>query len=75
MGMMTSNEENLLATGAKGKPKTGLTDLGKHAVRKIQELGMFEDVSHLNNGGFADIIKMTQAPSLYHIPSAEISVM
>lgn len=62
IGMLTWNEENLLATGAKGDPQNGLTDLGRQAIRRMQQQGMIVDVSHLNDGGFADIIKLTQAP-------------
>lgn len=62
IGMLTWNEKNLLATGAKGDPDSGLTELGKQAIRRMQEQGMIVDVSHLNDGGFADIMKLTQAP-------------
>lgn len=62
IGMLTWNEENLLATGAKGDPDRGLTELGKQAVRRMQEQGMIVDVSHLNDGGFADIMKLAQGP-------------
>jgi len=62
IGMLTWNEENLLATGAKGDPCNGLTELGRQAVRRMQEQGMIVDVSHLNDGGFADVMRLTQGP-------------
>jgi membrane dipeptidase len=62
IGMLTWNEENLLATGAKGDPQNGLTELGRRAVRRMQNLGMIVDVSHLNDGGFKDVIRLAQAP-------------
>ena len=62
MGMLTWNEENLLATGAGGDPYAGLTAAGKQAVRRMQQRGMLVDVSHLNDGGFADVMKQTDAP-------------
>lgn len=62
IGMLTWNEENLLATGAKGEPQTGLTDLGRQAVRRMQQQNMIVDVSHLNDGGFRDVMRLTQAP-------------
>lgn len=62
IGMLTWNEENLLATGAKGDPQNGLTELGHRAVRRMQNLGMIVDVSHLNDGGFKDVIRLAQAP-------------
>lgn len=62
LGMLTWNEENDLATGAGGDPEKGLTVFGKQAVRRMQELGMLVDVSHLNDGGFRDVIRMTNGP-------------
>ncbi|MBQ3105350.1 MAG: membrane dipeptidase [Lachnospiraceae bacterium] len=40
----------------------GLTDLGKEAIRRMEALGMYLDVSHLNNEGFADVLKCAKAP-------------
>lgn len=62
IGMLTWNQENRLATGAGGDPGTGLTDLGRQAVARMQRQGMLVDVSHLNDGGFADVLRMTQGP-------------
>lgn len=62
IGMLTWNEENDLATGAGGDPEKGLTDLGKQAVRRMEELGMLVDVSHLNDGGFWDVVKLARGP-------------
>lgn len=62
MGMLTWNEENLLATGAKGDPQKGLTALGKQAVRRMLERKMLVDVSHLNVGGFWDVISLVDGP-------------
>ena len=62
LGMLTWNEENLLATGAGGDPYSGLTELGKQAVRRMEERRMLVDVSHLNDGGFADVVKQAAAP-------------
>lgn len=62
IGMLTWNEENLLATGAGGDPGKGLTMAGWRAVRRMRELGMVTDVSHLNDGGFWDVIKLARGP-------------
>lgn len=62
IGMLTWNEENFLATGAKGDPGSGLTDLGRQAVRRMQKQRMIVDVSHLNDGGFWEIVRLTQGP-------------
>lgn len=61
-GMLTWNEENALGAGASSGVDKGLTDAGKRVVRRMQELGMLVDVSHLNDAGFWDIAKMTARP-------------
>jgi len=40
----------------------GLTDLGREAVAKMEELGMWLDVSHLNNDGFAELLSLAKKP-------------
>ena len=62
MGTLTWNEENLLATGAGGDPYSGLTELGKRAVSRMEELGILVDVSHLNDGGFRDVMRLARGP-------------
>lgn len=61
-GMLTWNEANSLGAGASSGESYGLTDMGKAVVRRMQELGMIVDVSHLNEAGFWDVIDMTAAP-------------
>ena len=56
LGMLTWNEENPLATGAGGDPQKKLTAPGRAVVRRMGELSMLVDVSHLNDGGFWDVI-------------------
>jgi len=62
MGMLTWNETNLLATGAKGDPYSGLTTMGKQVIRRMQQREMIVDVSHLNCGGFWDVVRIAQGP-------------
>ena len=62
IGMLTWNETNALATGAGGDPYSPLTDLGRQAVVRMQELGLVVDVSHLNDGGFAGVIRLARGP-------------
>ena len=59
---LTWNEENPLATGARGNPDRGLTDLGRKAVRKIQDLGMILDMSHINDKSFWDLMSIATTP-------------
>lgn len=40
----------------------GLTDFGKAAVKKMNELGVIIDVSHLSDAGFYDVIKTSEQP-------------
>ena len=63
MAMLTWNEKNDLACGCRGGEQTeGLTDLGKEAIRIMEDRKILVDVSHLNDGGFWDIIKMATKP-------------
>lgn len=59
---LTWNEENSLATGARGNPNRGLTELGRKAVRKIHQKNMILDVSHLNEKSFWDVANETDKP-------------
>lgn len=59
---LTWNEENPLATGARGSKDRGLTDLGRKAVRKIQDLGMILDMSHINDKSFWDVLDVATGP-------------
>ncbi len=61
-GMLSWNEENRLATGAGGDPARGLTALGRQALRRMEERGMFIDVSHLNDGGFREVLGLSHGP-------------
>ncbi len=61
-GILTWNEENALAAGAMSGSGKGLTETGRCVIRRMQQLGMMVDVSHLNEAGFYDIMDMTSAP-------------
>ena len=51
---LTWNGQNELGYGAHCDPSLGLTEFGKRAVRRMHELGIVPDVSHLNPAGFND---------------------
>lgn len=59
---LTWNEENDLATGVKGNPQKGLTKEGKQLIKKMENLGMILDVSHLNERSFWDVCKVATKP-------------
>jgi membrane dipeptidase len=40
----------------------GLTDFGREAVRRMNELGIMVDVSHISDDAFWDVMELTTAP-------------
>lgn len=58
---LTWNDENALATGARGTKDRGLTELGRIAVQRMEKHRMIIDVSHANETTFWDIMKSTDA--------------
>ncbi len=50
------NDENALATGVKGNPNRGLSELGIQAVKRMHSHRMIVDVSHANEKTFWDIL-------------------
>ncbi|TYP49760.1 dipeptidase [Thermosediminibacter litoriperuensis] len=60
---LTWNEENPFAAGAGcNDPQKGLTALGKEAIKKMKELGIILDVSHLNEKSFWDVCEVAEKP-------------
>lgn len=56
------NESNALADGWPNDPLRGLSENGFKVVKKMNELKMIIDVSHINENGFWDIIKTSKRP-------------
>ncbi|MDK2866629.1 MAG: rane dipeptidase [Clostridiales bacterium] len=61
---LTWNEENALATGAKGSADRGLTSFGRQAVKHMEAKGMLVDVSHLNEKSFWDLMRIKTTPMM-----------
>lgn len=62
---LTWNYENSLAFPNSREPEKmalGLKPFGIEAVRRMNELGILIDVSHLSDGGFYDVAKYSQKP-------------
>lgn len=57
---LTWNAENELGSGS--ETHKGLTPFGVEAVRRMEELGILVDVSHLNDEGFEDLCKVAEKP-------------
>jgi len=49
-------------TGESYDAQAGLTDAGRALVRECEALGVMIDLSHLNEGGFWEVVKIAQKP-------------
>lgn len=61
------SRRNYVADGCSFSPveegqRGGLTRFGVNVVRKMEEMNMLIDVSHLNDEGFWDVVKFTNKP-------------
>lgn len=60
---LTWNYSNHIASGALESDETrGLTEFGRAVVKEMNRLGIFVDVSHLNDKSFYDIAKISSLP-------------
>lgn len=59
---LTWNQRNALADGAGEVTHSRLTRLGQSVIRRMNELGMVVDVSHLNEEGFYHVLELSDAP-------------
>ena len=66
MAALTWNHENCIATPASFGPEKGLKPFGREAVKKMKDLGIAVDVSHLNVQGFYDLLDMGILPLASH---------
>lgn len=63
--MLTWNEENKYATGAKADPNKGITDEGIRLLKRMQEKDMIIDLAHLNEKSFFDALKVVNKNIIY----------
>jgi len=62
---LTWNYENCFGypnSGDRAIMEKGLKPFGREAIVRMNELGMAVDVSHLSDGGFWDVVKLSQKP-------------
>lgn len=59
---ITWNHENALSGTNMEATDRGLSEQGRAFVRRMQELGMLVDVSHLSDPGFWDVIELADKP-------------
>ncbi len=64
MAAVTWNHENALAIPACQDEHAPLKPYGLQAIKEMQRLKIAVDVSHLNQGGFYDILNKTNAPPM-----------
>lgn len=57
---ITWNHENALSGSNDEGADKGLTEQGKHFVRRMQQLGIIVDVSHLSDPGFWDVAELAE---------------
>ncbi|NCB04547.1 MAG: membrane dipeptidase [Clostridia bacterium] len=58
------NNENQLAYPACGGTSNGLTEYGRQVVVRMNQRHMAADVSHLNEAGFWDLLRVSQTPPM-----------
>jgi membrane dipeptidase len=59
---LTWNQRNAIADGVGEKTNSRLTQFGEKVIRRMNELGMVIDVSHLNEAGFWHVLELSNQP-------------
>lgn len=60
--MMTLTWNGINEIGSGNVSQQGLTPFGKAVIRRMEEAGILVDVSHLNDPGFHDLLKIAKKP-------------
>ena len=63
--MLTWNEENIYATGAKADPNNGIKPLGVELLKRMEEKDMIIDLAHLNEKSFYEALKVVNKNIIY----------
>jgi len=61
---LTWNHANAISGSSRDESERGLSELGRQFVRKMEELRILADVSHLSERGFWDLAEMATRPIL-----------
>lgn len=60
---LTWNHKNLIGVGAEENDRNeGISSFGKEVIKKMNNIGMIVDVSHICDRGFWDVIEETKMP-------------
>lgn len=59
---LTWNYANALSGSSKERPERGLSTVGRDFVRKMEDLHILVDVSHLSEAGFWDVAEIASRP-------------
>lgn len=59
---LTWNHANAISGSNREEPERGLSQSGRLFVRRMEELGILVDVSHLSDAGFWDVVEMAEKP-------------
>lgn len=59
---LTWNNANAISGSGRDDAERGLSPLGRQFVRRMQELGILVDVSHLSDPGFWDVMEIAEKP-------------
>lgn len=62
IGITWNTPNELCGTNTQEGIGTGLTEKGKTIIKKMEELGMMVDVSHMSEKGFYDVLELVKNP-------------
>ena len=62
---MTYNKSNYIGTGCTETVDRGLTDFGREAVKKMNELGIVIDLSHCSRQTALDVLRISEKPVVF----------